>query len=68
LLETDSDDYVALSQQLEALEEQANAPAILEEGEDDQVATENETPNVTEQNVQLQESEIVNPGEDASLE
>jgi cytochrome c-type biogenesis protein CcmH/NrfG len=62
LLPANADDYLTLSQQLEVLDQEIQATAATN-GE----TTEETTPNVTEQNVQQQEADVVNPGEDAEL-
>jgi tetratricopeptide (TPR) repeat protein len=64
LLPETSDDYLTLSQQLEELEELILQQEISAEAETE---GENTAPNVTEQNVSQQESDVVRPGEDAQL-
>ncbi len=61
LLAEGSQDHAALTQQLATLESEIATPAVLED-EDSET-----TPNVTEQNVQQTESDVVTPGEDAQL-
>src|SRR3990172_752336 len=65
LLPSTSDDYLTLSQQLDELAETIEASKGA--GVTEEATTPDNTPNVTEQNVQQQESDIVTPGEDASL-
>ncbi|MFH2118423.1 MAG: hypothetical protein ABII10_01660, partial [Candidatus Paceibacterota bacterium] len=68
LLPEASEDYLLLSQQLEALEKAMLETAQTATEETAPVDEANPVPNVTEQNVSQQENDLVKPGDDALLE
>lgn len=75
LLENDSQDYITLSQQLVELEDAIQGVNLAPEPEAEtdeaileDLVPENTNPGITEQNVQQQESEILNPEEDPQLD
>ena len=67
LLPETTEDYLTLSQQLEALEE-IMLERAANSAETIKVDETTSTPNITQQNVSQQESDLVKPGDDALLE
>lgn len=72
LLENDSQDYLALSQQLAELEDAIQGVDLSPEANEelnveDVLPEKNQAPGITEQNVQQQEADILNPAGDPSL-
>ena len=73
LLENDSDDYLALSQQIADLDDALKgvdlSPEVMEGDAMEEIIPEaNQKPGITEQNVKQQEADIVNPAEDAKID
>lgn len=73
LLENDSQDYITLSQQLANLDDVIQGVDLSPEAGDqmnveDVLPTEDKAPGITEQNVQQQEADVLNPAEDPQLD